>query len=72
MGKAGRIACIFSPMALTIAALVTLVLVGLGGTNKGDSTLEKYYFFKVSLVSSSLYPSSIFKPRTNCLLYRPT
>ncbi|KAI9749253.1 MAG: 40S ribosomal protein S23 [Chaenotheca gracillima] len=46
MGKAGRFACIFVPLGLTIATLVCLILVGLGGTNKNASTLDNLYFFK--------------------------
>ncbi|KAK7557857.1 integral membrane protein-like protein [Phyllosticta citricarpa] len=46
MGKIGRAACIFTPMALAIAALVCLVLVFLGGSNKSSSTLSDLYFFK--------------------------
>lgn len=47
MGKLGRIACIATPMALTIASLICLLLVFLGGINKSDSTLNGLYFFKV-------------------------
>ena len=48
MGKAGRIACIFTPYMLTIASLVCLILVGLGCTKKG--TLEGLYFAKVGVL----------------------
>ena len=50
MGKAGRIACISLPYLLTIGALVPLILVYLGGTNSGSSTLNSLYFFRVSLL----------------------
>ncbi|KAL6716636.1 hypothetical protein ACLMJK_006204 [Lecanora helva] len=46
MGKAGRFACIFTPMALTIASLICLIIVGLGGTNKNNSTYNNLYFFR--------------------------
>ncbi|OXV10393.1 hypothetical protein Egran_01847 [Elaphomyces granulatus] len=46
MGKAGRIACIFTPYVLTIASLICLILVGLGNTNKDSSTLNNLYFFR--------------------------
>ncbi|KAI9706722.1 MAG: hypothetical protein M1836_003733 [Candelina mexicana] len=46
MGKAARLACIFVPMALTLASLICIILVGLGGTNKSSSTLNSLYFFK--------------------------
>ncbi|KAF3047820.1 hypothetical protein E8E11_007587 [Didymella keratinophila] len=51
MGKAGRIACIITPMALTIASLICFlcVMVGqLGNNNKAPSTSlgQDLYFFK--------------------------
>jgi hypothetical protein len=49
MGKAGRFACIFTPMALTIASLICLILVFAGQTNKNMSLSRDLYFFKVSL-----------------------
>jgi len=52
-------------MALTIAALVTLVIVGLGGTKKGDSTLEKYYFFKADLRNFTADPKLDLLPGTD-------
>ncbi|KAK8173851.1 SUR7/PalI family-domain-containing protein [Phyllosticta citrichinensis] len=45
MGKVGRAACIVTPMALAIAALVCLVLVFLGNS-KSSSTLGDLYFLK--------------------------
>jgi len=44
MGKLGRFACTFTPMALSIASLVCLVLVLLGNLSPARS----YYFFYVS------------------------
>ncbi|KAL9103809.1 MAG: hypothetical protein Q9163_001186 [Psora crenata] len=35
-------------MALTIASLVCLILVGLGGTNKNNSTYNNLYFFRAN------------------------
>jgi hypothetical protein len=49
MGKAGRFACIFTPMLLTLASLICIVLVGLGGTNKNMAAFDSLYFFKVSV-----------------------
>jgi hypothetical protein len=51
MGKAGRVACIITPMALTVASLVCLLLVmigQLGSNNKAPSTSlgQDLYFFK--------------------------
>jgi hypothetical protein len=46
MGKAGRIACIFTPYVLTVASLICLILVGMGCTNKNSSSLNNLYFFR--------------------------
>jgi hypothetical protein len=51
MGKAGRVACIITPMALTLASLVCLLLVmigQLGNNGKAPSTSlgRELYFFK--------------------------
>ncbi|KAF2834295.1 hypothetical protein M501DRAFT_1009727 [Patellaria atrata CBS 101060] len=46
MGKLGRFACIFTPMALSIASLLCLLLVFLGGLNKNDSNLSSLWFFR--------------------------
>lgn len=48
MGKAGRIACIATPMALTIISFILLIVVFLGGWNKNDSNLSSLFYFKVS------------------------
>ncbi|KAJ6131393.1 hypothetical protein N7523_001853 [Penicillium sp. IBT 18751x] len=49
MGKAGRIACIFTPYLLTIASLICIIMVGLGCTNASSSTLNNLYFMRVDL-----------------------
>ena len=54
MGKAGRLACIFLPMVLTIISLILLIVVGIGGWNRNDSNLSSLYFFKVSLGNNPL------------------
>lgn len=48
MGKAGRVACIFTPYVLTIASLICIILVGLGCTKASSSTLNNLYFIRVS------------------------
>ena len=48
MGKLGRFACVFTPMALTIASLVCLVIVATGGTNKDSDISNSLYFFKAN------------------------
>ncbi|KAL4918960.1 SUR7/PalI family-domain-containing protein [Aspergillus aurantiobrunneus] len=49
MGKAGRFVCIFTPYVLTIAALVCLIVVGLGSTDNGNNSLRELYFFRADL-----------------------
>ena len=62
MGKAGRFACIFLPMAATIMSLVSLIVVGLGGTNKNDSNLNSLYFFRANTSDISVDSSIINIP----------
>ena len=62
MGKAGRFACIFTPMALTIASLVCLIIVGLGGTNKNNSTYNNLYFFRANTSDITIDPSDLNLP----------
>ncbi|KAL4871406.1 hypothetical protein BDV12DRAFT_164238 [Aspergillus spectabilis] len=49
MGKGGRIVCIVTPYLLTIAALVCLIIVGLGSTDNGTDSLRDLYFFRADL-----------------------
>lgn len=53
MGKAGRFACIFTPMALTLASLVCLAIV-LSGQAYSNDLSKQLYFFKVRCLSSQL------------------
>ncbi|KAJ5551459.1 hypothetical protein N7535_000591 [Penicillium sp. DV-2018c] len=53
MGKAGRVACIFTPYVLTIASLVCIIFVGLGCTNASSSTLNNLYFLRLDLSNLS-------------------
>jgi hypothetical protein len=57
MGKAGRIACIFTPFALSVASLICIVLVMSGGLDKKSSTLDQLYFFRTDL--SGLYNTAL-------------
>lgn len=43
MGKAGRIACIFTPYAMTIISMVLVIIVELGGKSPGSSLLNSVY-----------------------------
>ena len=75
MGKAGRFACIFTPMALTIASLVCLVLVGLGGTNKSNATYNNLYFFRANTSTITVDPKDLSLPSnelTNAILGQTT
>ncbi|KAL8997641.1 MAG: hypothetical protein Q9169_003120 [Polycauliona sp. 2 TL-2023] len=59
MGKAGRFACIFTPMALTIASLVCLIIVGLGGTNKNNANYNNLYFFRANTTNINVTPENL-------------
>jgi len=60
MGKAGRFACIFTPMAMTIASLICLVIVLSGQAYQKSELSRSLYFFKVcsTIASPSLAPKS--------------
>jgi len=62
MGKAGRFACIFTPMALTIASLVCLIIAGLGGTNQSNSFYNTLYFFRANTSDINVDPSLLSLP----------
>jgi hypothetical protein len=51
MGKAGRAACILTPMLLTLASFICLLLLQLGGISKGNDTLNNYNFFVADLTN---------------------
>jgi len=59
MGKLGRFACIFVPMALTIGSLICLVFVFAGNLNKNSSTLSKLYFFRADTSGFTSNPDLI-------------
>jgi hypothetical protein len=52
MGKAGRVACIFTPYVLTIASLICIIMVGLGCTKSSSDTLNNLYFMRVSSLNN--------------------
>jgi hypothetical protein len=66
MGKAGRFACILTPMILTVASLITVALLLAGGTKR--SILPSFYYVRVSY-SITLIPSAI--PVEQSLTYTP-
>ena len=49
-------------MAFTIASLVCLIIVGLGGTNKNNSTYNSLYFFRANTSDINVDPSIINLP----------
>ncbi|ORY19730.1 SUR7/PalI family-domain-containing protein [Clohesyomyces aquaticus] len=56
MGKLGRFACIFTPMALTLASLVCLVLVFSGQLNKNMALQRDLWFFKANTKEFTVNP----------------
>lgn len=56
MGKAGRIACIFTPMALTIASFVCIVIIQLSGWS--NPALNQYYFVQANFTGLSFENTS--------------
>ncbi|KAK5126744.1 hypothetical protein LTR85_009678 [Meristemomyces frigidus] len=66
MGKAGRIACIFTPWALTIASFVCLIMVELSGWNTGmESSL---YFFEADFTNLTVSSASSAENTTTLTL----
>lgn len=57
MGKAGRFACIFIPMALTIASLVCLIFVFLGSRDAKNGTTNQYWFFRADTSNFTTSPN---------------
>ncbi|ETN38509.1 uncharacterized protein HMPREF1541_06544 [Cyphellophora europaea CBS 101466] len=62
MVQAGRVACITAPFLLSIAALVTLVLVFIAGTMEENRTTGDLYFVKIDLTNLTLSASSNIAP----------
>ncbi|KAL1297847.1 hypothetical protein AAFC00_006374 [Neodothiora populina] len=58
MGKAGRAACIFTPLALSIASFVCIILINLGGFSKHSDTLNDLYFFEADFSNFTTSSSS--------------
>ncbi|KAF2876964.1 SUR7/PalI family-domain-containing protein [Massariosphaeria phaeospora] len=59
MGKLGRFACIFTPMALTLASLICLGLVFSGQLNKNMALQRDLYFFKADTSEFQANPDQI-------------
>ncbi|KAI9733012.1 MAG: hypothetical protein M1834_003555 [Cirrosporium novae-zelandiae] len=53
MGKVGRFACIFTPVAFTVAAFICVILVCVGGWNSNSSTETNMYFFRARIENST-------------------
>lgn len=72
MGKAGRFACIFTPMALTIASLICLAIVLSGQAYQSMELSRSLYFFKViSNPKASLLTTNLPSGQHNRLQGRP-
>jgi len=59
MGKLGRFACIFVPMALTIISLVCLLMVASGQLNKDNKIQRDIYFMKADTSDFNDNPKAI-------------
>jgi hypothetical protein len=59
MGKAGRAVCIFTPMALTIASFVCVLLINLGGISKSSTTLNNLHFFTADFTNFTTDSSTL-------------
>ncbi|OCK81971.1 hypothetical protein K432DRAFT_325251 [Lepidopterella palustris CBS 459.81] len=57
MGKAGRFACIFVPMALTIASLLCLIMVFAAQISKSNNVEQSLYFFKANTKNFTANPN---------------
>lgn len=47
MGKAGRFACILTPMICTLISLALVVIIMIGGINKGNNMITDLYFLRL-------------------------
>lgn len=65
MAKAGRFVCIFIPMLLTIAALIFLIMVGLGGTNAKNNYLSNLYFMQANTTDATGNPKFTGNPASD-------
>lgn len=59
MGKAGRFACIFTPMAMTIASLICLVIVLSGQAYNKSEVSRGLYFFKADTSAFKENPENV-------------
>lgn len=66
MGKAGRIICIFTPWALTIASFVCLILIEISGWNA--STSGSLYFFEANFTNLTVSSASSLENTTTLTL----
>jgi hypothetical protein len=71
MVQFGRVACITAPFLLSIAALVTLILIFLAGTMERNSTTGDLYFVNVRIPPPPL-PTRHTPTNTNTFSHRST
>lgn len=62
MVQVGRVACITAPFLLSVAALITLILIFLAGTMEGNRTTGDLYFVNMDLTNLTLTASSNLAP----------
>lgn len=62
MGKLGRVGCIATPMCMSIASLVCLIIVFLSGVSPG---LRSYYFMRADMTEFTANPDLDIAPGTN-------
>ncbi|EMC94505.1 hypothetical protein BAUCODRAFT_158092 [Baudoinia panamericana UAMH 10762] len=63
MGKAGRIACIFTPWALTIASFVCLILIEVSGWGS-KGTFNSFYFMEANFTNLTTASASTLQNTT--------
>lgn len=64
MGKAARAACIFVPMALTIASLVCLVIIEVSGWGGSHGQLNSYHFLQADFTNLTVSSAGTFDNTT--------
>jgi len=68
MGKAGRLACILTPWALTVASFICLLLVELGGWRTHSPELNSLYFFQADFTGLDVSAASTLANTTTLTL----
>ncbi|OQO12667.1 hypothetical protein B0A48_02130 [Cryoendolithus antarcticus] len=61
MGKAGRIACILTPMLLTAASLIAMLFLNIAGWSQNSSSLNSLYLMRADFSNLSVSDTSLFE-----------